>query len=92
MCCIFSHLALWRYGVPPPPAGLSLQVSSMATELRHRYNGQVAVVDDGTEHPHRLSLTMRPDIADRVTNKWSEGLQQSGVKVRRPSFTLLHTF
>lgn len=57
------------------------QVSSLATELRHRYNGQVAVVDDGTEHPHRLSLTMKSDVSDRVTQKWSDGLKEKGVKV-----------
>jgi hypothetical protein len=56
-------------------------VSQLATELRNRYNGQVSVVDDGTEHPHRLSLTMRSDVSDRITQKWSEGLKQSGVKV-----------
>jgi len=62
-----------------PP--LYSQVSSLATELRHRYNGQVAVVDDGTEHPHRLSLTMKSDISDRVTQKWSDALKEKGVKV-----------
>jgi hypothetical protein len=56
-------------------------VSQLANELRNKYNGQVSVVDDGTEHPHRLSLTMRSDVADRITQKWSEGLKASGVKV-----------
>lgn len=56
-------------------------MSQLATELRNRYNGQVSVVDDGTEHPHRLSLTMRSDVSDRITQKWSEGLKESGVKV-----------
>jgi hypothetical protein len=58
-----------------------LQVSRFANELRNRYNGQVSVVDDGTEHPHRLSLTMKSDIYQRATEKWSEGLTQANVKV-----------
>lgn len=68
---------------PAPLCAPPTQVSAAANELRKRYNGQVGIVDDGSEHPHRLSMSMKSDVSERVTHKWSEELNKQGVKVRK---------
>lgn len=72
--------------VPPLPAACCLcccpaQVRRLAQQLMQRFNGAASCVDDGTEHPHRVSLSIRSDVLDDFLRRWGSGLAQAGVKV-----------
>jgi hypothetical protein len=47
-----------------------------------RFNGNASCVDDGSEHPHRVSLSIRSDVLHDFLKQWGEGLNRAGVQVR----------
>ena len=58
-----------------------LQVTKIAYDLMGRYHGNVSCIDDGSEHPHRMSLQIRSDVLQDFIGKWSGRLTAAGVQV-----------
>lgn len=57
-------------------------MTRVATSLMKRYHDAVKCIDDGSEHPHRMSLQIRSDVLQDFIKKWSSGLTAAGVQVR----------
>eukprot|EP00878_Enallax_costatus_P027127 GHUV01029177.1.p1 GENE.GHUV01029177.1~~GHUV01029177.1.p1 ORF type:complete len:269 (+),score=87.22 GHUV01029177.1:281-1087(+) len=61
--------------------GWNLQeVTKIAYDLMGRYHGNVSCIDDGSEHPHRMSLQIRSDVLQDFIGKWSSRLTAAGVQ------------
>ncbi|WIA22497.1 hypothetical protein OEZ86_009494 [Tetradesmus obliquus] len=61
--------------------GWNLQeVQNLAQALMRRFNGNASCVDDGSEHPHRVSLSIRSDVLHDFLKQWGEGLNRAGVQ------------
>jgi hypothetical protein len=74
-CCVSAHHVMCTLS--------ALQVRSLARQLMKRYHGAASCTDDGSEHPHRVSLQIRSDVLDDFVHRWSSGLVEAGVQVRR---------
>ena len=48
-------------------------------ELGH--DGAVGWLDDGSEHPHRIALTVRADLAKQLVDALKMRLEDNGVEV-----------
>jgi uncharacterized protein Usg len=46
-----------------------------------RYPDRTNVIDDGSEHPHRMSLQVRGDVLHEFVDRWSHKLSEAGVQV-----------
>ncbi|KAF6261527.1 sucrose-6F-phosphate phosphohydrolase-domain-containing protein [Scenedesmus sp. NREL 46B-D3] len=56
------------------------EVQNLSQQLMRRFNGNASCVDDGSEHPHRVSLSIRSDVLDEFLRHWGEGLDRAGVQ------------
>eukprot|EP00879_Flechtneria_rotunda_P013041 GHRR01013620.1.p1 GENE.GHRR01013620.1~~GHRR01013620.1.p1 ORF type:complete len:568 (+),score=192.54 GHRR01013620.1:869-2572(+) len=56
------------------------EVRQQAKKLLNRFNGAASVIDDGSEHPHRMSLQIQQHVLNDLVSQWSQGLMEAGVQ------------
>eukprot|EP00877_Chromochloris_zofingiensis_P008061 jgi/Chrzof1/3508/Cz12g28020.t1 len=57
------------------------QVLAVAEGLRRSHGDRLVINDGGTEHPHRVSMTIPADLHGHVVGAWSSALAAAGIKV-----------
>ncbi|KAF8063648.1 SPP1 [Scenedesmus sp. PABB004] len=54
-------------------------VQAVASKLMQRFQDRASMIDDGSEHPHRVSLQIRSDVLGEFMDRWAAGLAEAGV-------------
>lgn len=62
-------------------AAVLAQVLAVAEGLRRSHGDRLVINDGGTEHPHRVSMTIPADLHGHVVGAWSSALAAAGIKV-----------